>query len=125
MIRANYIVIIILDTLQFIYMHIYVIAIPLPYLYMHVISKLSNVHFTFLPILYTNPDSNLDNPYINFQTDSSFLGNCHPFVFFLIIFGSIYLIFWALSSRKINKFTNFRNKVKKIFRFRMRYSFLY
>jgi len=125
MIRSNYIVIIVLDTLQFIHMHIYVLAVPLPYLYMNVISKLNNIHFTFLPTFYTNPESRIENPYLNFQTDTSLLGNCHPLVFFIIIFGAIYLIFWMLSSRKINKFANFRKKVRQIFQFRMKYSFLY
>lgn len=125
MIKSNYIIIILLDTLQLIHMHIYVIAAPLPYLYMHVISKLNNIHFIFLPTLYTNPDSKLDDPYVNFQTDTSFLGNCHPFVFFFIIFTSIYLIFWGLSNKTINKFTNLRRKIKNIFRTRMRFSFLY
>lgn len=125
MIKSNYIVIILLDTLQLIHMHVYVLAAPLPYLYMHVISKLTNIQFTFLPILYTNDKPNIDDPYYNFQTDTTFLGNYHPFVFFLIIFGSIYMIFWALSTRSLNKFVTLRVKAKRVFRSRMKFSFLY
>ena len=89
------------------------------------ISKLKNIQFVFLPVLYENPEPNSSDPYYNFQIDTTFLGNMQPFVFFFIIFVSIYAVFWALSSIKINKFTSLRKKAKKIFRSRMRYSFLY
>jgi hypothetical protein len=52
MIKSNYIMIILIDTLQLIHMHIYVLALPLPYLYMHVLSTLKNIQFVFLPTLY-------------------------------------------------------------------------
>lgn len=67
MIKSNYPMVIILDLLQFIHMHIYVIALPLPYLYMNVASVLKNLNFVFLPKLYSNPNPNTNDPYYNFQ----------------------------------------------------------
>ncbi len=125
MIKENYPMIVLLDLVQFIHMHIYVLAIPLPYLYMQVISVLKNLNFAFLPILYTNSKTNIDDPYYNFQPDTTFLGNCQPFVFFLIIFAGTYLVFWLLSLRKVNRFKFLRSKIKSIFKGRMRHSFLH
>lgn len=117
--------IVLLDLVQFIHMHIYVIALPLPYLYMQIVSVLKNLNFAFLPILYTNTQTNITDPYYNFQPDTTFLGNCQPFVFFLIIFGGAYLLFWALSLKKINRFKSFRKLVRSVFKGRMRFSFLH
>lgn len=125
MFKSNYPMIILLDVLQFIHMHIYVIAIPLPYLYMQVVSVMKNLNFAFLPTLYTNPKPNTSDPYYNFQQDTTFLGNCQPFIFLLAIFGGAYLITWLLTQRKINRFKGFRHKMKEIFKVRMRFSFIH
>ena len=117
--------IVLLDVLQLIHMHIYVIAIPLPYLYMQVVSVMKNLNFAFLPTLYSNPNPNTSDPYYNFQQDTTFLGNCQPFIFFLAIFGGAYLITWLLTQRKINRFKGFRHKMKEIFKARMRFSFIH
>ena len=78
----------------------------------------------FLPVLSSNPTSDTNANYYDFQADTSFLGNCHPFVFFLILFGSAYLVFFLLS-HKCCTVKGVRNRTKKIFRGRMRYSFLH
>lgn len=112
MIKQNYPMIVLLDLLQLIHMHIYVIALPLPYLYMQVVSVLKNLNFAFLPQLYTNPNPSQSAPYYSFQPDTTFLGNCQPFVFFVAIFGGTYLIFWLLSMKKVNRFKWLRQKSK-------------
>ena len=124
MIRCSYPLIVLIDLLQYIHLHVYVVLTPLPYLYMQALSALKNVNFVFLPVLSSNPTSDTKANYYDFQTDTSFLGNCHPFVFFLIIFGSVYLIFMLLSAQCC-KVRSIRSRVKKIFRGRMRFSFLH
>jgi hypothetical protein len=75
--------------------------------------------------MYTNSNPNQNDPYYSFQADTTFLGNFQPFVFFVALFGGVYLIFWLLTLKKINRFKSFRHKVKAIFKKRMRYSFLH
>jgi hypothetical protein len=123
MIKSNYPMVVLLDLVQLVHMHIYVIALPLPYLFMNVIQVLKNLNFAFLPTLGSYPNPN--GPYAFFQTDTSFIGNCQPFVFFLAIFGGTYLICRLLSMKKINRFKAFRLKMRAIFKARMEYSFLH
>lgn len=53
------------------------------------------------------------------------LGNLHPFVFIVGIFLFTYFIFWVLSTKTINRSDCFRKKVRKLFRYRMKFSFLF
>lgn len=124
MIRCSYPQIVLLDLLQYIHLHAYLLLSPMPYLFMQVVATLKNLNFVFLPPLYTNSSPDVNSPYFNFQEDTTFIGNCQPFVFFLAIFGGSYLIIWALSSR-INKCNWLRRKAKVIFKNRMRFSFLH
>ena len=124
MIKCSYPLIVLLDLLQYIHMHVYVVLTPLPYLYMQALSALKNVQFVFLPVLSNNPTSDSNANYYDFQPDTTFLGNFHPFIFFFIIFGSTYLIFMLLSAQCC-KIKSIRSRTKKIFRGRMRYSFLH
>lgn len=124
MFKTNYPMIILIDLLQLAYMHIYTLALPLPYLYMNVASTLKNLHFTFLPTIFTNSSPNTNDPYYIFQPDTTFSGNCQPLVFFIAIFGGTYLVFWVLSHR-VNKFRWLRRKSKAVFQKRIKYSFLH
>lgn len=121
-IKCSYPLIILLDLLQYLYLHIYILALPLPYLYMNAMAQLSIVNFTFLPKLFTDTSATT-NPYYQFQTDTTFLGNMQPLVFFAAIYLSIYFVFWLLTLKKVNCWS-WRRKVKKIFKSRMRYSFI-
>ena len=124
MIKVSYPTIVLLDLLQYAHMHIYVTALPLPYLYMKAFDAMGNVNFTFLPTLYSNPSPDTSLPYYVFQPDSTFLGNCQPFIFFLGIFLTVYLIFFGLS-RKCFPVKCMRVNAKKAYKRRMRFSFLY
>ena len=121
------------DLVQSLYMQIYVAVNPLPYLFMQAVNALQSVNFTFFPKLWTNPDSasttarllsTASTSYSNFQADTTFLGNCHPFVFSVGIFSGIYLITWLLTL-SCNKIKCFRKLMKKVFRGRMRYGFFH
>lgn len=112
MIKSSYPMIVLLDLVQFIHMHVFVTATPLPYLFMAVVSVLKNLNFAFLPSLYSDPNPNQTGPYYSFQPDTTFLGNCQPFVFFLAIFGGAYLLFWLLSMKRINRSKCFRQKIR-------------
>ncbi len=125
MVKVSYPMIVMLDLIQLIHMHIYVTALPLPFLYMQIVSVLKNLNFAFLPELYSDPNPNQNGPYFTFQPDTTFLGNCQPFVFFLAFFGGAYLLLWVLSLRVINRWKCFRQKVRAIFKARVRYSFLH
>jgi len=125
MIKCSYPMIVLIDLLQYIHMHIYVLAVPLPYLFLQVLSTLKNINFAFLPQLYTLPNPNQNGPYYSFQSDTTFLGNCQPFVIFFAIFGGAYLLFWLLSMKKINCSLWLRKKAKYIFYGRMRFSFIH
>jgi len=117
--------IVLIDLLQLIHMHIYVLAAPLPYLFMQVLSSLKNINFAFLPPLYSLPNPNPNANYYAFQSDTTFLGNCQSFVIFLAIFGGTYLLFWLLTLKKLNCSSCLRRKIKSIFNGRMRFSFLH
>lgn len=124
MFRCSYPLIVFLDLLQYIHLHIYIVLLPLPYLYMESLSALKNVNFVFLPKLSSNPTSDITATYYDFQPDTSFLGNCQSLVFFLAIFGCTYILF-ALLSAKCNKIKWLRTRARKIYRGRMRFSFLH
>jgi hypothetical protein len=124
MVRCSYPQLVLLDLLQYIHLHVYVILAPMPYLFMQVLSTLKNVNFAFLPALYSNPSPSTTSPYYNFQSDTTLLGNIQPLVFFLAIFGGTYLLCWLLSQR-FNKFKWLRKKAKHIFYNRMRFSFVH
>ena len=123
MFRCSYPLIVLLDLLQYIHLHLYVLLNPLPYLYMQALSALKNVNFVFLPVLSDHSTGDTNANYYDFQPDSSFLGNCQPFVFFLLIFGSTYLIFMILTT--FCKVKSIHSRAKKIFKGRMRFSFLH
>lgn len=125
MIKISYPMVVLLDLLQFIHLHVYVLALPLPYLYMSVLSQFKNVNFAFLAPIYVNGNPDTTDPYYVFQEDTTFLGNCQPFVFFLAFFGGVFLLFWALTNRNINRFPAIRKKIKMIFKARMKFSFLH
>jgi hypothetical protein len=75
MIKCSYPLIVLIDLLQMIHMHIYIVLEPLPYMWMSFSSALSNLQFTFLPKLHSEVDLTSRNPYYLFQTDITFLGN--------------------------------------------------
>lgn len=123
MVRCSYPLIVLLDLLQYIHLHLYVLLTPLPYLYMQALSALKNVNFVFLPVLSKHDTSDANANYYDFQTDTSFLGNCQPFVFFLLIFGSTYLVFMLLAS--YCSVRSVHSRAKKVFKGRMRFSFIH
>ena len=125
MIRCSYPQIVLLDLLQYLHLHVYILINPMPYLFVTVVSTLKNLNFGFLPALYTNPLPDENGNYFFFQTETTFLGNCQPFVFFLAIFGGSYLLFWLLSNRAVNRWKWLYKKVKSIFKNRMRFSFIH
>lgn len=87
-------------------------------------AALKNVNFVFLPKIAENPTEDISANYYDFQPDTTFLGNFQPFVFFLAIFGFTYILFACLSA-SFNRFKWLRTRARKIFRARMRFSFLH
>jgi len=67
MFRCSYPQIVLLDLLQYIHLHVYVLINPMPYLFIQVASTLKNVNFGFLPALYTNPAPDANGNYYLFQ----------------------------------------------------------
>lgn len=96
---------------------------PFPYTWMTVISNLENVHFAFLPKLAEEITNN--NIYVNFHPDVSFIGNMQPFIFFIPIFTFVFLLFWLLSNKNVNRWKTFRKKVSKVYKERVKYSLLF
>jgi hypothetical protein len=64
------------------------------------------------------------NPYYLFQTDITFLGNFQPLVFLGGIYLAMFAIFWLLNNKKINRCRLFRKTVHKVYKYRMKYSFI-
>ena len=124
MVRCSYPLIVLIDLLQYIHLHVYLLLAPLPYLFMQAVSALKNVNFAFLPTLYSDPSPDPFSSYYDFQKDTTFIGNCQPFVFFLAIFGGAYFICYILTF-EFNKIKCLRRFCKKVYRTRMRYSFIH
>lgn len=127
MIKFSYPLMILIDTVQFLYMHLFVILSPLPYMWFNVNNILSYFHFTFLPKIheYDTTTTSKEQPYNVFQTDSTFLGNMQPFIFFISIYCGMYLIVWLLTLKKINRSDSFREKARQLYKLRFRYSILF
>lgn len=127
MIKFSYPLLIFIDTLQFLYLHIYIVLTPLPYSWLKLNEVFKYFNFTFLPKLYTYDTTTTSHvqPYNLFETDSTLLGNLQPFVFIVAIYCGVYLIVWLLTLKKINRIEKFREKVKMIYRARFRYSILF
>lgn len=124
MIYCSYPLIVLIDFLQLVYMHIFIDINPLPYLWMNVTSTLENLNFSFLPKLYQENNLTSSNPFKLFKTDVTLLGNIQPLVIISAAFLSVYFIFWVLSNFRIKIFRCLKKRARKIFKFRMRYSFL-
>ena len=125
MIAFSYPLLVLIDTLQLLFMHTFLLISPLPYLWYNINNILGFFHFTFLPKLYTQEIAGSKTLYSEFQSDTTMLGNIHPFVFIVSIFLFVYFIFWILSTKTVNRSDCFRKRVKKIFRGRMKLSFLF
>lgn len=106
MINFNYPLMLLVDTVQTIYMHTFILIRPLPYLWFNVNTVLGAFHFNFLPKFYDVTESKTlpsKNIYSNFLEDTTFLGNMSPFIFFMAVFLGIYFILWILTVPKINR----------------------
>jgi hypothetical protein len=127
MIKFSYPLMILVDTVQFLYMHLFVVISTLPYMWFNVNNVLGYFHFNFLPKIYEfdTTVTEITQAYNQFQTDTTFLGNMHPFIFFVSIFCGVYLVIWVLTTKKINRFEKFREKVKWLYKARFRYSILF
>lgn len=127
MIKFSYPLLVLIDTVQFLYMHLFVVISILPYMWFNVNSVLGYFHFDFLPKIYefgTTTTAKVQ-PYNLFKTDLSFLGNMQPFIFFVSIYCGCNLIIWLLTTKKINRFEKFREKVKWLYKARFRYSIVF
>lgn len=127
MIKFSYPLLVLLDTAQFLYMHLFVTINILPYMWFNINNLLGYFHFNFLPKLYEYDTTTTPKlqPYNSFSTDTSFLGNIQPFVFFVSIYSGLYLIVWLFTLQKINRFENFRKKVRWLYKARFRYTILF
>lgn len=125
MIKFSYPLLVLVDTLQLLYMHVYLLIDPLPYLWYNINNVFGFFHFNFLPKLYTQSVEGSTTLYANFQDDTTMLGNLHPFVFIVSIFVFVFFIFWMLSTKKVNRSDCFRKKVRKVFKNRMKFSLLF
>ena len=126
MINYSYPLLVLVDTIQALYMHSYVLVAPLPYMWLKVNTIFGYFHFNFLPKVYTHQNST-EQPYDAFVTDSTFLGNMSPFIFFTAIFFSFFFITLLLLKlfTKLDKCNKLRNKLKALYKSRMRFSFLF
>lgn len=125
MVKFSYPLLVLIDAIQLLFMHNFLLLVPLPYLWYNVNSVLTFSHFTFLPKLYTQDATPSKQLYAGFLTDTTLLGNLQPFVFIMSIFIFTYFMFWLLSLKKVNCFNGCRKKVKWIFRNRMKLSFIF
>jgi len=64
------------------------------------------------------------NPYHLFQSDVTFLGNFEPFVFLGGIYLALYVVYWLLNNKTINKCRIFRKTAHKVYKYRIKYSFI-
>ena len=129
MINYSYPLMVLVDTVQAIYMHSYIMLSPLPYMWFKVNSIFGYFHFNFLPKVYEYDTTQTpeEQPYNSFITDSTFLGNMSPFIFFISIFYGIFFITLLILKvlKKTNKCSNLRKKIKYLYKERMRFSFLF
>lgn len=127
MVKMSYPLLILIDSLQFLYMHLFVVISILPYMWFNVTNVLGYFHFNFLPKLFDFDTTVTEpvQPYNSFKTDMTFLGNMQPFVFFVSIFCGIYLLVWLLTIKKINRWDKFRLKVKWLYKARFRYTIIF
>ena len=125
MIKFSYPLFVLIDSLQLLYMHTFLLISPLPYLWYNINDIFGFFHFNFLPKLYTETKAPTKDLYTDFIDDTTMLGNLHPFVFIVGIFVFTYFVFWLLSHKKVNCSDCFRKKVRKVFRSRMKFSLLF
>lgn len=82
------------------------------------------MHFLFLPAFFPGPTGYQITEYIPFLDNSSFLFNCSPFIVVMGFAVIVYVLFKALSSRKILANKAVRQFSKKIRKYRLKYSLL-
>lgn len=127
MVKFSYPLLVFIDAVQFMYMHLFVIITILPYMWFNVNSILGYFHFNFLPKIFTIDTTSTAKlqPYSTYLSDTTFLGNMQPFIFFISIYCGVYLIVWLLTLKKLNRCDAFRDKVKTLYKGRFRYSILF
>lgn len=127
MIKFSYPLLVFIDAVQFLYMHLFVVISILPYMWFNVNSILGYFHFNFLPKIHTIDTTSTpkSQPYSLFLSDTTFLGNMQPFIFFISIYCGMYLLVWILTTKKINRWDAFREKVKILYKGRFRYSIIF
>lgn len=132
MLYYSYPVLLLVDTIQAIYLHSFLMISPLPYMWFKVNSIFGYFHFTFLPKLYSTDTP--EQPYSLFITDSTFLGNCSPFFFFIFIFVGVFLLVWGLlrilpkcasCSNPHSACPSLHAKLKSIYKGRLKYSVIF
>ena len=62
MIRCSYPQLVLLDLLQYMHLHAYLLLSPMPFLFMQVLATLRNLNFAFLPALFTRPTAEATHP---------------------------------------------------------------
>ena len=72
MIKFSYPLMILVDTVQFLYMHLFVVISTLPYMWFNVNNVLGYFHFNFLPKIYEfdTTVTEITQAYNQFQKDS-------------------------------------------------------
>jgi hypothetical protein len=129
LIKGGYPVLIALEVMQIIYMHLFILLDPMPFLEFTFLKSLSSFHFTFFPSLFDNVLGGYTSPatpslYTNFLSDTTFLRNCSPLIIIFSIFITIFIVFKLLANKTINRWKLFRKFCQGVVDDRIKYSII-
>lgn len=122
-IKGGYPVLLSFEVVQIVYMHIFLVADPMPFLEMKFLEAIKYFHFTFFPTIF-KANYNVKS-FEYFNNDMSFVANSSPFIFLWLIILVLYMIFFILSRRKLIKNKTIRHFAKKVMKHRFKLHILH
>lgn len=129
LIKGGYPILLTIEAAQIIYMHIFLLLDPLPYLEFTFLNNMKYFHFIFFPSLFDGILGEYSSPatpslYKSFLNDTTFLRNCSAYIVVFVIAILLFVLFKMLSSRVVNRSKGCRKVCHAIYDDRIRISII-
>ncbi len=104
-------------------MHIFLLALPMPYMELKFLESIYFFNFNFFPKLFSA--YYFEQRYSDFSNDVSFLGNSSQLIILWLILAVLFLLFRLISNKKYVKNKFVRKLAKSFFKNRVKYSLVH
>jgi hypothetical protein len=118
-----------LEAAQLIYMHIFLLLDPMPYLEFIFLDNMKYFHFLFFPSMFDSVLGDYSSPatpqqYKSFLTDTTFLRQSSAYIILFAVSLLFLALFKLLSNKTVNRSKCFRKFCEEVYRERIRFALL-